>query len=73
MIGNVNTYSGKRLVEKGLGISLDIDDKDFADKIAEYMKNFNEEEYLQNVERELELVLKEDKIYLDKIRRFVEE
>ena len=73
LIGNINTYSGKRLADKGLGISLDIDDPDFANKIYEYVQNLDTSCYIDAVNDEMDLILSEDRIYLDRISQFLEE
>ncbi len=72
LIGNVNTYSGQRLQEKGLGIALDIDDPAFADKLFEYITHLETAQFMQAVETELAAVLEEDKLYLEKIQQFVQ-
>lgn len=71
MIGNIDTYSGKRIVEKGLGISLQLDDSRFADKIYEYITSLNYEQYNTMAEQELEQVLCDDVLYLSKIEDFL--
>lgn len=73
LIGNINTYSGKRIQDKGLGISLDIDDNHFADKIYNYMMTLNQSVYMEAVAREMNLVFKEDSAYLKNIREFLDE
>jgi len=73
LIGNINTYSGKRLSDKGLGISLDIDDENFADKLYEYISNLNSSEYINSANSEMKNILEEDSVYLDKIAVFLEE
>jgi len=70
LLGNIATYSGKLIEEKGVGISVDFDDPDYADKVYKYYMSLNEEEYINNVKKELDRVLLEDKIYLDKIKEF---
>jgi len=71
LIGNMNTYSGRRLVEKQIGISLDLKDQTFADQVYAYMKTLNEEKYLYAAREELNQILSEDSIYLDHINQFL--
>ncbi len=73
LIGNINTYSGCCLQEKGLGISLDIDDPKFADKVYEYVKGINKAEYVAAANAELASILDEDKKYLAAIEDFLKE
>ena len=73
LIGNINTYSGKRLCKMGLGISLSLDDEHFADKIYDYVRSLDIKAYLAAVDTEKNAVLAEDKIYLDRIASFLEE
>lgn len=70
-LANINTFAGKQIEERGLGISLSFDDEHFADKVYQYWQNLNEEEFNEKAKKELELVLQEDKIYLSKIREFI--
>lgn len=72
LIGNINTYSGKRVQQKGIGISLDIDDPQFADKVFSYISNLNMCGYMASVDAELSDVLREDKKYIEQIERFLE-
>ncbi len=72
LIGNLATYSGKLVSEKSVGISLDFDDKSYADKVYNYYMNLEEENYLSNVKEEISRVLSDDRIYLNKIREFLE-
>lgn len=71
LVGNINTYSGRRLQEKGLGVSVDLSDERCADRIYDYYKEYNQNDFEKNVESELSIVLKEDMVYIDKIKQFV--
>ena len=73
LIGNKNTYSGKRLEDKGLGISVDLDTGDIADKIYTYYANLDQDVFLKNVKKELDEILKEDELYIRKIEKFAVE
>lgn len=71
LVGNINTYSGRRIVSKNLGISLDLDDKQFANKLYNYYFDLNYDTYYNCAKKELDNVLEEDKLYLEKIREFL--
>lgn len=71
LIGNIHTYSGKRVVQKKVGIALDLKDKTFADQVYAYMQKMDEEEYLHAAKLELNQVLAEDSVYLEKIEKFL--
>ncbi|MCI9136004.1 MAG: glycosyltransferase family 4 protein [Lachnospiraceae bacterium] len=70
LIGNKNTYSGRRLQKKGLGISLDLTSESFADEVSAYYKDINLDLYEKNVQKELKSVISEDEIYIKKIEEF---
>ncbi len=72
LLGNVDTYCGKRLMEKGLGISLNLKDTDAADKVYSYISQLDMHIYNEMAEKELAEVLQEDKRYLLKIREFLD-
>ena len=71
LIGNINTYSGNRVLQKQIGISLDLSDSTFADQVYAYMQTLNVDEFLGAAQRELDQVLAEDSHYLDQIDRFL--
>lgn len=71
LIGNINTYSGKRVKERGLGISIDVEDDSGAEKVYEYLQTLDVEKYKDNVEKELSTVIYEDKKYRSMIDEFV--
>ena len=71
LIGNINTYSGRRVLQKKVGISLDLNDCTFADQVYEYMQMLESNEFLHAARQELNQVLDEDHIYLEKIDRFL--
>lgn len=72
LIGNINTYSGRRVEDKGLGISLDISDVNFADKVFTYITTLNKDSYLKAVKEEMIAVLEEDSVYLRRIEEFLD-
>jgi hypothetical protein len=71
LVGNINTYSGRRIVSKNLGISLDLDDKQFANKLYNYYFDLNYDTYYNCAKKELDNVVEEDILYLEKIREFL--
>lgn len=73
LIGNINTYSGRRLAEKGLGISLDLDDPAFADRIYQYLTELNRKQFYEALQTEMDCVLAEDEEYLKAIKEFVKQ
>jgi len=70
LVGNINTYSGCRLQDKGLGISINFDLDICADEIYNYYMHLDYDNFIDNVTSELNSVLEEDKIYLNKIQEF---
>lgn len=71
LIGNKNTYSGKRIMKAGLGISVDIDNNDVPNQIYKYMHSIRVDEYEKLVQKELDKVIKEDQKYVKAIDSFV--
>lgn len=72
LLGNIDTYGGRRLMERGLGISLHLKDADAADKVYSYITQLDMQAYNEMAEKELAEVLQEDKHYLQKIRDFLD-
>lgn len=72
LLGNIDTYSGKRLMERGLGISLRLEDADAADRVYDYISKLDMHAYNEMAEKELSAVLEEDKRYLQKIDEFLD-
>ncbi len=70
LVGNINTYSGRRIQERGLGISVDFNEDNCADKIFNFYNQYKKEDFIRNITKELSAVLEEDRIYLDKIKEF---
>lgn len=70
LIGNISTYSGKRLQNRGIGVAINLNDENVANTIYNYFESLNQYNFLQNAKKELKIVLKEDKIYLEKIEEF---
>lgn len=68
---NVNTFSEQVVNEFGVGISLDLENKDSLDKLYDYIINLDRKEFETNCNNLLEKVLKEDNIFLKKFREFI--
>lgn len=71
MFANSATFSGKLVCENGLGISLDENESDIADKIYDYYTSLDENKFLQNCEEYLSKVLEDEKKYTDTIEKIV--
>lgn len=71
LIGNKDTYSGKRLMFKNLGISLNLEDNQFANKLYDYYYNLNINQFYYYAKIELDNVIEEDSTYLKKIEEFL--
>lgn len=70
MLGNINTYSGKLIVENNLGISLDFDDENYKEKIYNYFVEYDAQVFEKQCDLLLEEIQKENTIYKDKIKDF---
>lgn len=71
LIGNKETYSGKRLESRGLGISVNIDEDRVQDKIYQYLQELDAYKYENCVEIELKKIIAEDFSYREKIDEFI--
>lgn len=71
LVGNRKTYSGQRIENKKVGISVDIDNEDTPDLIYQYLVNMDYDVYMQNAEREMRDILEDDKKYMHMIENFV--
>ena len=71
MFGNIDTYSGKLIEKNGLGISLAENEEHMTDKIYEYYKSFDEDEFSDRCEAVLKKVIVEDRYYTEKIMEFI--
>ena len=70
-IGNSETYSGRLIQQNGLGISIGLDCENFSDHVYDYCMKFDRDAFKANADRELAKVLEDDKIYIEKIREFI--
>ncbi|WKV07998.1 hypothetical protein Q2T46_10630 [Thermoanaerobacterium sp. CMT5567-10] len=66
-----NTYKQSKVEELGIGIGLDVEEEDFADKLYEYYYNIDEKKFNDSCNKELQKILIEDQLYLEKIREFI--
>lgn len=73
LLGNTDTYIGKKIQEKGLGISLsyDMDAAEYRQKVYDYYCHYDRKELFDADRREIAKILEEDKIYEDKIKEFI--
>lgn len=71
MLGNIQTFAGQLISENGLGLSLDLDDPLYTQKIYDYCMNFDPAHFNANAEIVLEDVLQEDQQYMLKIQEFL--
>lgn len=62
---------GEIVESKGLGISLDFEDKSFADKVYNYIINLDLNALDKAIESEIDLVLTEDEKYINEIKSFL--
>jgi len=72
LLGNISTFSGRLISEKGLGISLALSDNDFKNKLYTYLMNFDKLEYMKNVERFFAEILTENRLYSQSVYNFLE-
>ncbi|HPU40907.1 hypothetical protein ABCY62_12380 [Acetivibrio clariflavus] len=64
------TYKHKRVEAAKIGIGLDPNDKNFADKLYEYYFSIDEKQFNDSCNNNLNDILKEDEIYVQKILEF---
>lgn len=67
----INTYKYEKVTRLGVGIGLDVNDENFADSLYNYYFSIEEDKFNKSCKGELEIVLKEDELYLKKIRDFI--
>lgn len=71
LIGNINTYSGRRLEQNNMGISVDLAAEGVADRIETYFRNIDLNKFHDAINTEMKHVLEEDQVYLEKIGEFI--
>lgn len=67
-----DTYKAIKIQANGLGIAVDPDDDDFADKLYDYYFSIDEKTFNESCDKELAIVLNEDHAYKANILKFVE-
>lgn len=70
---NIDSFSGKLIHENNLGICLHDAEDNITDKIYNYYMNFREERFCADAQLMLKNVVDEDKVYIKKIEKFVED
>ncbi|NPV90420.1 MAG: hypothetical protein HPY50_06585 [Firmicutes bacterium] len=68
---SANTYLAKIVMENGLGLALDFDNDNLADKILNYYKNLEYEEYDTNCKKYLEQVRIDEEIFKRTIKKII--
>jgi hypothetical protein len=71
LIGNERTYSGRLLSEKKIGISIRKMNAESANAVYSYYACLNKPEYLESCDQEIGDVIEEDRLYIERIRKFV--
>lgn len=71
LLGNIKTYSGKLIHKNNVGISLDMDDKYFKEKLIEYMSKFDYQTFYDNTFKLLEDIKKDEEIFFTKVQEFI--
>ncbi|MEK5585138.1 hypothetical protein MKZ21_23095 [Paenibacillus sp. FSL P2-0536] len=66
----INTFKHKKVQEIEVGIGIDIASENLADLLYEYYCNINETQFNYNCNQEIGGILKEDNLYIDKIKEF---
>lgn len=67
MFANSRTFSGRMIDKNGLGISIDENDSDVTEKIYNYYREFDADEFSSNCEVFLKTVLDDEKAYIKAI------
>ena len=71
LIGNADTYSGQRLRQKGLGISLKLDCDNFANEVFDFYASIKIDDFKEAINTEIQAVLNDDVKYLKAIEDFL--
>ncbi len=69
-VARVDEYTGALVTCKELGLALDFSDGDFANKVYEYYKNLDVEEFTKKAKAELERAKRQNEIFIQKITDF---
>lgn len=68
---NKGTYLSEVVEEYQIGFAIDLDYDNLVDVLNQYVKNFNEEIFIEGCRRLLDICLNEDSVVTDKISSFV--
>ena len=66
-LARIDEYTGALVSCKELGVALDFDDTDFANKVYEYYQNLDMEYFVQKSKAELKRVKEQNEIFVQKI------
>ncbi|KAA0955537.1 glycosyltransferase family 4 protein [Sporosarcina sp. ANT_H38] len=69
-LGNINTYSGKLIKSNDVGISLDLKDKEYKNKLYDYYINHNPQAFEKRCDLLLSEIKDENKVYQKNIKDF---
>jgi hypothetical protein len=67
----LNTYKYDKVRDIGIGIGLDVYDETFADKLYQYYFGIDEVEFNKICDNEINVILKEEKKYIDSLISFI--
>lgn len=67
-----DTYKATKVKTNGLGVAIDPDDNDFADKLYNYYFSIDEKAFNSSCDKELSKLLSEDYTYESSILKFIE-
>lgn len=70
LLGNIKTYSGKLIQNNNLGISLELSDPRYKEKLYNYIKHFDYELFNEKCDIILNQVKLDNKLYVEKIEEF---
>lgn len=71
-LANKDSYDGKKIKENEIGISVSLEDPLVKEKIIEFYYDINYVDFYKKCNEILSEALQEDKIYLNKIKNFIE-
>jgi len=66
-----DTYKHRLVQEKGVGIGLNVEKVDFADRLYEYYFSINEISFNKSCKNEIDILLHEEKKFLEKVEKFL--
>lgn len=70
-LSEIDTYKAQKIESEGIGISLDVNDDNFSDKLFDYYHNIDSKQFNDNTIKELEKIIEQDDHYRKKIIRFL--